>query len=319
MPALGPARPLAVVTRADEYLADLAAAQLGGFSRAQAHEVGVTDHQLRRRVERGLLVRAGPNAFRFAGAPSTLESELRDLVADVGAPCWVSGPTAAALHEFDGFSLRRPFHLVVPRHRCLTRPTAVVHRWTRIEPIDRCTLDGLAVLSPTRTLIDLATSCDAQQLAAALDSALRDGRASERLVHRRVVALRSQGRYGLPLLASVLAGHEVTRGGHSWLEREFLRLIHDAGLPRPEMQQVLSRAGDRLVRVDARFPGTPVVVELLGYRFHRTRRQMTSDAARANALLGDGFQPYQFTYGQMVAEQRYVLDTVASALRRYAA
>jgi very-short-patch-repair endonuclease len=116
----------------------------------------------------------------------------------------------------------------------------------------------------------------------------------------------------------VLAGHEVTRGGQSWLEREYLRLLADAGLPRPDTQSVLSRAKDRLVRVDCRFPGTQVVVELLGYQFHRSRSQMSHDATRSNALLADGFLPYQFTYAQVVSEQSWVVETTRAALARRA-
>jgi very-short-patch-repair endonuclease len=77
---------------------------------------------------------------------------------------------------------------------------------------------------------------------------------------------------------------------------------------------VLTRANDRLVRVDCHFPGTPVVVELLGYRFHRSKQEMTRDAARANALLARGFRPYQFTYEHIVTDHRYVITTTAGAL-----
>ena len=106
-----------------------------------------------------------------------------------------------------------------------------------------------------------------------------------------------------PRSSIVLVGNEATRGGQSWLEREYLRLLAKAGLPRPETQAVLTRAGDRLVRVDCHFPGTRVVVELLGYRFHRTKSQITSDAGRTNALLRDGDLPYQFTYGSMMPSE----------------
>ena len=147
-------------------------------------------------------------------------------------------------------------------------------------------------------------------MSAAVDSALRDGLASEDLLHRRIAALRAKGRFGVPALLDVLSGREVTRGGHSWLEREFLRLVALSGLPRPRTQQVLSKAGDRLVRVDCRFPGTPVVVELLGYRFHRSRQQMTRDAQRLNALVLDGFTPYQFTYEQVVERPREFVGTL---------
>lgn len=302
------------MTSATARLMALATGQLGAFTRSQAHEHGLSDHQLRSRVQSGFLVQTGPNTFRVAGSPITKEAELRHVVLDIGEPSWVSGPTAAALHGFDGFSLRRPYHVILPRNRFVTRPGVRTHRSDTIDPIDRTHIGDLPVLSATRTMIDISSFSTSAQLAAALDSGIRDGLLSEDLLHRRVVALRSQGRYGLPLLAEVIAGFEVTRGGHSWLEREYLQLVESAGLPRPELQQVLSRAGDRLVRVDCRFPGTQIVVELLGYRFHRSRREMTRDAARANALLADGFQPYQFTYEHIVTDRDYVIATTAGAL-----
>ena len=107
-------------------------------------------------------------------------------------------------------------------------------------------------------MIDLARFVGAGELTTALDAALRDGLTSEDLLHRRIASLRSSGRYGIPLLLAVIEGSEITRGGHSWLERRFLELCASANLPRPLTQQVLSRAQDRLVRVDCRFPGSAV-------------------------------------------------------------
>ncbi len=168
--------------------------------------------------------------------------------------------------------------------------------------------------SPTRTLIDVAAHEAPARLAAALDGALRDGLTSEDFVHRRIAALRTKGRHGIPNLLDVLAGREVTRGGHSWLEREFLRLAAAAGLPRPRTQAVLARRRDRFVRVDCCFPGTPVVVELLGYRFHRTAAQMAGDAERLNALLLEGHIPFQFTYAQVVSQADHVIATTRGSV-----
>ena len=300
-------------------IAAVATGQLGSFSRAQAHEQGMTDDQLRRRVQSGFLHQVGPNAFRLPGATSGALGDLRAVLLDVGPPCWASGPTAAALHGFDGFRLQRPFHLTIPRERNVRRMNVVVHSSADLPTLDQETVEDIPVTSPTRTLIDLARIEPAARLAAALDSALRDGLASEDLVHRRIAALRTKGRYGIPKLLDVLDGREVTRGGHSWLEREFLRLVAEAGLPRPECQVVLTRANDRLVRVDCRFPGTPIIIELLGYRFHRTKQQMSRDAERLNALVLDGFTPFQFTYDQVVSQPRVVTATVDLALRRESA
>ena len=93
-------------------------------------------------------------------------------------------------------------------------------------------------------------------LTAALDGAIRDGLTDEDHLLRRIFELRGRGRHGLPKLVDVISGCEITRGGHSWLEREFLASSQRAGLPKPLTQQVLSRTKDRLVRVDCRYPGT---------------------------------------------------------------
>lgn len=147
---------------------------------------------------------------------------------------------------------------------------------------------------------------------------MRDGLVSEDLLHRRIAALRTKGRFGTPKLLDVVEGREITRGGHSWLEREFSRLMAADGFPKPLTQQVLSSTGDRLVRVDCRFAGTNIVVELLGYRYHRTAAQMRRDAERLNALILDGFCPFQFTYEQVVDAAQSVCDTLRHALRRSA-
>jgi hypothetical protein len=98
-----------------------------------------------------------------------------------------------------------------------------VHTTTELDLIDRAKAAGIPATSGARTLIDLARCEPPDRLSVALDSGLRDGLFNEDLLHRRIVALRTKGRYGVPTLLDVIAGVEVTRGGHSWLEREYLR------------------------------------------------------------------------------------------------
>jgi hypothetical protein len=86
------------MSTADRRLAALATGQLGSFNRRQAHAAGVTDQQLRSRIQSGFLDQIGPNVFR---SPYVAEMPLASLVAlmlDIGEPCWASGATAAALH-----------------------------------------------------------------------------------------------------------------------------------------------------------------------------------------------------------------------------
>ena len=169
---------------------------------------------------------------------------LAALIADVGEPCWLSGPTAAALQSFDGFRLAPPYHLLTSRLRNLRRVGVVVHTSDRLDLLDRAVACGFPVTAPARTLIDLAAMAPAAALTAALDGALRDGLISEDFLHGRIMALRGKGRHGIPALLQVIEGAEITRGAHSWLERELLRVLAAAGVALPAPQQVLGRRGD---------------------------------------------------------------------------
>jgi hypothetical protein len=303
------------MTTTNQRLAALATGQLGLFSREQANAIGVTDRQLRSRVSSGTLITTGPHSFRLPGAPITAESDLLALMLDIGDPVFAAGETAAALHGFDGFGLSAPFDLVVPRERNVRRLGHRVHSTSHLDPIDRAHVGRFRCTSPVRTLVDLARTHDHEQLMVAFDSGLRDGRFNESLVHRRIVALRTSGRFGIPKLLEAIEEHEIGRGAHSFLERRFMALIHSAGIPVPTTQEVLTRAANRLVRVDFVFPGTNVIVETLGYRYHRTTSQITRDAERMNALTHAGWAVYQFTYEQVIDDPVGVVDTLRTALR----
>ncbi len=250
------------------------------------------------------------------GTPLARVERLAQLVADVGAPCWATGRTAAGLHEFDGYLLRPPFELLVPRGRYVHRVGHAVHTTSMLDQLDQESVHGIPVVSPSRTLLQLAAVEPPDRLTAALDGALRDGLTSDDFLHRRVAVWRASGRNGVRPLIAAMDGIEVTRGGHSWLEREFLRLVDVAGLPRPDTQAVVGRRGDRLIRVDARFRGTNLVVELLGYQWHRSKPQLASDVARANRLALDGYLLIQFTYPQVVETPELVVNDVREGLAK---
>jgi very-short-patch-repair endonuclease len=273
----------------------------------------VTTIRRRQTVNEGQL----DNELRRPNLSGVHVAALTALIHDIGEPAWICERTAAALFGMNGFTLRPPFHVVVPRGRDLQRLGHVIHTSTDLPSLDCVRIVGLPVIGPARTLIDLARDHTKNQLTRALESAVDAHLVTDDLMHRRIGALRTSGRYGVPKLLTVLEEYELGRGAESWLERQFLLLVARAGLPRPVPQQVLGRRGDRIIRVDFRFPGTPVVVETLGYRWHRSGAQMQIDAERMNQLLLDGFLPLQFSYPQVVNEPEQVVDVVASALRPF--
>ncbi len=300
--------------RAHRSALDSIASLHGAVTIAELRTAGITPALQRTAEARGLLVKTGVHTFRAGLVRPTLTDELAYLIADLGPSAWASGPTAAALLGFDGFALRRPLHVTVLRGRNLTRSGAVVHTTLELRPIDRTVRNGIPVTSAPRTIIDLASTCSVAELTQAIDSMIRDRRGSDDLLHRRVLALRGSGRRGIARLVAALDGADAARGGHSFLERSYLRLLGAAGLPAPATQAELGR--DRVIRVDCRWPGTPLVVELLGYLWHRTARQMQADARRQNELTLAGFTVLAFTYRDVLEEGAHVVVTTARALGR---
>jgi len=302
------------MTKKGRPLRTIATGQRGYFTRQQANADGVTDAMLRSRTQSGLLKQHGKRTFSGVFHDPTALAQLLALMLDIGDPVWAFGPTAAALAGADGFVLKAPFHLLVERKRNVHRVGHHIHSVKSLPLIDRAVIDGIPATSATRTIIDLARHGTAEEVTRALDSFLRDLLTTEAFLHKRISKLRSKGRYGIPKLLEIIEGAEITRGGQSFLERRFLELVAEAGLPKPETQVVMSRAGDRLIRVDCFFREADLVVEVLGYRWHRTELQMSADAKRANQLTLDGKRFLQFTYKQVVETPRHTIRDLRTAL-----
>jgi hypothetical protein len=152
-------------------LADIATGQHGAITASQIDNAGISPSGLRRRVQSGVLERTGSHTYRSPFTPPSELGDLAALILDCGRDSVASGPTAAALHGFDGFRLAAPFHVTVIRGRNVQRAHHHIHTSADLPLIDRTTVKGIRTMSATRTLIDLARSTEPAPLTAALDSA----------------------------------------------------------------------------------------------------------------------------------------------------
>ncbi len=306
----------AIMTDAVGRLRATANGQHGAFSIEQARSAGIPARVLRGWVKSGLLDATGVRTFRSALQPPDPFTDLAGLIRDVRPKTWISHETAGAIIGFETLDIQLPYDLTVRRGDLFRRPGVRLHTATVLEPADVTMRHGLPITSPIRTLIDLAPRLGNKRLTQILDGALRDRLFTETALIERIARLRSQGKYALPRLLAVIDGAEPSRGGHSWLERRYLELAAARGLPRPTVQAVVGRVDGRTIRVDCRYPGTPVVVELLGYRWHRTRAQLQRDTDRMNQMILDGLVPFQFTYDHITLAPDSSIDLVVEALRR---
>lgn len=272
-------------------LGEQAEGQQGAIGASQLAELGATRSQVRTLVARGVLLRAAPRTFVMAGSPPTVERSLHVGCLSLGPDAVVSHEAAARLHGFDRC---RPdaVEFTLPRRRRGLSTPFVVHTTSSLPRLDRVRIDGLPCTSATRTILDLAhTGVSTVRLEAAIDSAVRSGASAPIVIARRLEELRGRGRWGAPLVAALLPDS----GGHSQLERSFLRLVRQAGLPRPRTQVVHRKGSRTFARVDFLFDAAGVVVEVSGRRGHASDAERARDAQRRNELLASGRQVFEFT------------------------
>lgn len=286
----------------DAAIRRVATAQHHAISILQLHALGVRDGAIRRRVACGSLWRVLHGVF----AVGRRELSRRGW--------WTAGllsaPPGSALSHWSAASAhdlmieRGPeIHLATLGRRGRTQPGLQVHRPRELIVADLTTVDGLPVTSVARLLLDLAAEVTPSRLARLLERAQQLGVYDQAALDD--VLARAGGHRGAGRLRRALpdAQPPVTR---SQLERDFLHLCRNHALPPPTMNAVV--AG---YEVDAYWPDRQLVVELDGFRFHRTRAAQESDRQRDLSLKLAGIELLRLTHS-MVHHQP---GRVASAIR----
>ncbi|MBX3286427.1 MAG: DUF559 domain-containing protein, partial [Actinobacteria bacterium] len=195
-----------------------------------------------------------------------------------------------------------------------------IHTSTNLTSSDVVHDGPIPVTSVARTLMDVAALVPAdlspKALREAIDVAVDRGLATDPWLWWVLAQRRCRGRNGVTNFEEALAARAGLGPTESWLEREVLRVLDAGGLPLPVTQQVVRRNGRFAARVDFLYEPERIVLEALGYAYHRTPAQMEADTRRANDLQLLGFEVYQFTARQVTGSPASVVATVTEALRR---
>jgi hypothetical protein len=151
-------------------LVALAATQSGHFSAAQALHLGYSYQAQKFHVDRGNWTRVDRGLFRLPEWPvGPYDDLVRWTLWSRGAAV-VSHDTALAVHGF-GEANPAVVHLTVPRSFRSSAPGTRLHRGL-LPPSDVWQREGFRITTPTRTLLDLATShLDLDQLVSAVAGA----------------------------------------------------------------------------------------------------------------------------------------------------
>ncbi|MCW3011452.1 MAG: hypothetical protein JWO90_1856 [Solirubrobacterales bacterium] len=189
--------------------------------------------------------------------------------------CVLSHQSAAAFHGWMANPAGQQH--VTTINEATSRPGLTVHRMARLYAVDVARHPLLAVTTPARTIVDLASVLTWPELRGVADrvrlldvAAIRQaqGRATDR---RGAVKLRR--------LCERLEAHTKSE-----FERRFLRFCRRHGVPLPDA--VNARVGG--VLVDCRYAAQRVVVELDSRAFHARQGEMREDRRRDRKLLREG-------------------------------
>jgi very-short-patch-repair endonuclease len=199
-------------------------------------------------------------------------------------------------------------HVVVPAGRPKLRPGIRAHRRRDAEAPGRREVDGIPVTHPVATLVDLAAGISIGQLEAAVNEADHLGLVDPERLRDAIDALPRWP--GVGRLRKLLDAPTATLTS-TQLERRFLPLAFEAGLPAPQTQTWLDG-----YRVDFFWPDLGLVVETDSLRYHRTPFKQARDKRRDNAHAGSGLTTLRFTHGQVRDEPDYVRGALAKTVRR---
>lgn len=194
-------------------------------------------------------------------------------------------------------------HVTVPGRGGRKAPRGVrLHRSPTLTAAEITEWRGIPVTRPARTIVDLARTENEDELERIVDEADRRGLVD----FNSLWAARSAS------LKAVLQNYDPAPT-RSKLERRFLRLCRDHGLHRPEVNAVIDG-----YRVDFVWRDPRLIVEVDGYRYHRSPRKFESDREQDVTLSGKGWRTLRFTWRQIKHREAWVAGAVRTGARRIA-
>jgi very-short-patch-repair endonuclease len=287
----------------DREIAETAQRQHGVVARRQ---LPLSDSAVARRIAAGRLHPLYRGVYAVGHAAVSGHGRWMAAVLACGNGAVLSHRTAGALWSILPASSAR---IDVVAARTVAGVAGItVHRPRRLSAADRAEHEGIPVTSVARTLVDLAGVVDRRRLRRAVDEAERqqlfDLAPVERLLRR--------GRHGAAALRAILDNYrDPPSATRSELERRFIELCRDAGLPPPRVNSLV--AG---VEVDVAWPRQRLVVELDGYAFHRTRTEFERDRERDMLLQLAGYRVVRITHRRLERRPASVLAEIRALLSR---
>jgi very-short-patch-repair endonuclease len=298
----------------DETIDRLAAEQHGVVTRAQLLAAGLTRRMVEGRVRSKRLRLVHRGVYQVG---PTLVPRVREMAAVLacGPGSFVSYRSAGWLWEIlaraGAASVDAPVDVTVVGRDAGRRRGIRRHRVARLTAVEASVIERIPVTSPARTILDLARILDGRELERAMARAERRALFSRdelsSLIERH---RRRPGMKGLVRLIRDFGGPALTR---SEAETRFLELVRSCGLAVPEVNVMVLG-----YEIDFFWRPSGLAVEVDGFAFHSSRRQIEADRRRDTRLAAAGIQVIRITWRQIVDVPARTMVELAQALERKA-
>ncbi|HEX5621510.1 MAG TPA: type IV toxin-antitoxin system AbiEi family antitoxin domain-containing protein [Solirubrobacteraceae bacterium] len=276
-------------------IAALADAQHGVVARSQLLVRGLTVRQIGRAIEARRLNTVHRGVYAVGHQVLTREGRWMAAVLATGGV--LSHATAAAAWDLRPTSSPL-IHVTVAGDTGRARRRNVrVHRSTTLAPRDTTTHRGIAITTPARTIIDLARTLTGRPLEQLVD-----------LADQRGLIDFDDLRAATPASLKAVLSRYSPAPTRSELEERFLRLCDTHGLPRPETNTRIEG-----IEVDFVWRDKRLIVEVDGYRYHRSPGVFESDREKDVVLGAKGWRVLRFTWAQVENRAGWVAAAITGA------
>ena len=199
-------------------------------------------------------------------------------------------------------------HVTCKLGRRAERPFAV-HR-AHLAPADRAVRDGIPVTSLPRTILDMAVDRSGRTVGRYIQRA-DDAKVFDRRAMIELLDRTKGHRGGAKVRATLEIYRETPVFTRSGLERRFLEVVEEAGLPVPSMNAFV--AGHE---IDAWWEAERFGVELDVYETHGSRLSFEEDRVRDDELLLAGIETTRITGPRLDREPDAVIASIRQHLER---
>jgi hypothetical protein len=241
----------------------------------------------------------------------TPEATLLAAVLACGPDAILSHASASALWGFWKAD-EAAIHVMAPNRRGRSPAGIVPHRDDCLPPPDRTEFHRVPCTTVARTLLDLAAILPPWELRRALGEA-----EVMRIVNHgqlRLQVHRGRGRRGVARLRLLLDEiHPQTKRTRSELERMFLHVCLQLGLPQPEVNISLKVQG-RTLKPDFLWREQRLILEADSRQFHDTDVAFVDDRRREQRLQVAGWRVSRFAWEQVEFEPQALAETVRHLL-----